>query len=274
MKPHTKTIPSFLQVMMLFVLQSVLYSGNASASTVNVFFAGGQSNAKPVWADAIQNTLVASGRYQNVMMISTMHSGNALNQWFDMGAPQANYQQDFFSPAGTGLVQQATNTISAQGDTYVFTGFFWFQGESDQQYPSSTQLYGERFRGMMGQLDADLGGHSGFPAPVSLALIDYNPAYDSTVPVGTKDHIEVFRQVQRDLVSSIPLGSYYDTRGYTRTDAYHLTLDALTTVGVGMADTFLAATAPTPVPAPAAFWLLGSGLLGLMGATRQRKRQS
>jgi len=204
---------------------------------VNVFFAGGQSNAKAVWATAIADGLKA-GYGTSLVMAHTNHSGEGLANWFtETGKP--NYSNDLFQLNGTSVLQTRMTEIAAAGDEPVFRGFFWFQGETDTGSYASIDAYTNRFRAMMAQLKQDLALTQ--EVAYCLAIIDANPDpyYDDPANTGgrTRAMIGALRTNQVDLCSGFP-GSYADTRGYTRTDMWHLTTTELTRLGAAMSEAF------------------------------------
>ena len=177
----------------------------------------------------------------DVLVVHVNHSGNAMSQWFT-DSPQSNYRADCFNASGTGVLQARFGAIAAGGDTPVFKGFFWFQGESDTIPAATRDAYAGRVGGMMTQLASDLGVTN--DVPFTLAVIDANqdPFYDDPANTGgrTRADIEALRTVQSALASSPP-GSGVDTRGYSRSDVWHLPTSELTRLGTTMADVYLAA---------------------------------
>jgi Carbohydrate esterase, sialic acid-specific acetylesterase len=241
-----------------------LVISSAYGATVNVFFAGGQSNAQPEWANSIESTLTNSGVYSDVRVVYNMHYGNNLALWYNDG-PNINYEKDFFAPDGSGLLETALNEINLAGDTYVFSGLFWVQGETDAGDEAWIAGYKSRFLGMMSNIYGDINNGNDGLFNFELAIIDANPAY-AELPGRTWNQVNALRQAQSNLVNSTEYGQGYDTRGYERVDEWHLTTSALEEVGKGMANAYLA----TVVPLPSALWLFGSGLLGLISVPRRK----
>jgi hypothetical protein len=218
----------------------VLYVSAAQGKTVNVFFAGGQSNAKAVWGSAIASGLQA-GYGSSLVMAWTNHSGEPLSNWFTT-APKINYSNDLFNAGGTSVLQTRIQAITDAGDTAVFQGFFWFQGESDTGSNTAgyatMDAYTNRFQGMLSQLKADLGLTN--DVRFTLAIIDANPDYEADlISIGrTLECVDYLRARQIEM-SSTPQGSYVDTRGYVRpSDIWHLSTDELTRLGGNMAEAF------------------------------------
>jgi hypothetical protein len=207
----------------------------AEAKTVNVFFAGGQSNAKAVWGSAIASGLQA-GYGSSLVMVWTNHSGEAMDRWFTT-APRANYSNDLFNASGTGLLQAQIHAITNAGDQAVFKGVFWFQGEGDTGNYPAMDAYTNRFNGMLAQLKQDLGMTN--DVRFTMAIIDANqdPDLDDALAAIGRTHamVDYLRTNQIDL-SSGPQGSYVDTRSYSRgTDVWHLPTDELIRLGGNMA---------------------------------------
>lgn len=209
----------------------------AQAAVRNVFFAGGQSNAKQVWAEAIASGLQA-GYGSSLVMVWTNHSGQALSNWFTTD-PKVNYSNDLFTAAGTGVLQAQMQALVDAGDEPVFQGFFWFQGESDTGTNASNyatmDAYTNRFQGMLAQLRSDLELTN--DVRFTLAVIDINTNFleGSSRDLACVDYLRA-RQTE---MSSTPPGSYVDTRGYNRpSDAWHLPTDELTRLGGNMAAAF------------------------------------
>lgn len=216
----------------------LVFSGLAQAATRNVFFAGGQSNAKAVWGSAIASGLQA-GYGSSLVMVWTNHSGEAMDRWFTT-APRVNYSNDLFNAYGTGLLQAQIHAITNAGDTAVFKGVFWFQGEGDSGNYPAMDAYTNRFNGMLSQLKLDLGMTN--DVRFTMAIIDANqdPALDDDLAAIGRTHVMVdyLRTNQIDL-SSGPQGSYVDTRSYSRgTDVWHLPTDELTRLGLDMSAAF------------------------------------
>ncbi|HOM58780.1 MAG TPA: hypothetical protein P5125_04550 [Kiritimatiellia bacterium] len=98
----------------------ILIGGRAESKTVNVFFVGGQSNAKAVWATAIAEGLKA-GYGSSLVMAHTNHSGEGLANWFT-DTSKINYSNDLFHLNGTSVLQTRMAEIAAAGDEPVFRG--------------------------------------------------------------------------------------------------------------------------------------------------------
>lgn len=207
------------------------------AGSRNVFFAGGQSNAKAEWAAAIAAGLQA-GYGADLVMVHTNHPGEAMANWFTT-APAVNYSNDLFNAAGTGRLQAQIQAITNAGDQAVFRGFFWFQGESDTGSAATMDAYTNRFQAMMARLRQDLGLTN--DVRFTLAVIDANTnvAFDTVLTDSgrTREGINTFRARQIDL-GAAPSGSCADTRGYERTDLWHLTSSELARLSGAMSAVF------------------------------------
>lgn len=206
------------------------------AATRNVFFAGGQSNATAAWGAALASGLQAEFG-ADLVMVHVNHSGEAMDRWFTT-SPRVNYSNDFFNASGTGALQAQIHALTNAGDQVVFKGFFWFQGESDTGSYASMDAYSSRFLGMMAQLKSDLAMAN--DVDFTLAVIDMNPAafYDDPANTGgrTRADIDYFRAIQTTM-STGAHRAYVDTRGYTRTDAWHLTTDERVRLAAAMSTT-------------------------------------
>ncbi len=222
--------------------------GVAHAATRNVFFAGGQSNAKAVWGSAIASGLQA-GYGSSLVMVWTNHSGEAMDRWYTT-APRVNYSNDLFNASGTGLLQAQIHAITNAGDQAVFKGVFWFQGEGDSGNYPAMDAYTNRFNGMLAQLKQDLGMTN--DVRFTMAIIDANqdPALDDDLALIGRTHamVDYLRTNQIDL-SSGPQGSYVDTRSYSRgTDVWHLPTDELTRLGLDMSAAYTNTFGVSPPP--------------------------
>ena len=246
-----------------FCLLVSLVATAASAQPVEVFFAGGQSNAKPEWwATSIEQTLQNSSELNNPIVLKQKHNGDPIRLWYT-DTPQVNYQSDFFNGSGTGLLQQSLQAIGTPGVDYVFKGLFWFQGESDAN-PEAAAAYESRFTGMLEQLRIDLGQEE--PINFTMAIIDGEPDYyPEAIREGIRQGIEDIRPVQFALGSSAN-GSFVDSRGLTRVDAWHLDEASSNLIGQQMADVYI----ETFVPEPTSIVLLTA--IGGVISCRRRKR--
>lgn len=212
----------------------------AEAATRNVFFAGGQSNAKSVWGSAIASGLQASYG-SSLVMVWTNHPGEPLSNWYTTGT-KINYSNDLFNAAGTGLLQSQIQAIKNAGDEPVLRGFFWFQGESDTGSNTTgyatMDAYTNRFLNMLTQLKTDLVMTNDIR--FTLAVIDANTNYlADLISIGRDMACVDYLRARQMEMSVLPRGSYVDTRGYTRpTDIWHLSTDELTRLGGNMAVTF------------------------------------
>ena len=63
-------------MMIAFLLTADLAAKSSDIETVDIIFAGGQSNATEQWARGIEDALVASGMFTNLQMVHTYHPGN------------------------------------------------------------------------------------------------------------------------------------------------------------------------------------------------------
>lgn len=212
----------------------------ASAATRNVFFAGGQSNAKSVWGSAIASGLQASYG-SSLVMVWTNHPGEPLANWYTTSG-KINYSNDLFNAAGTGLLQSQIQAIKNAGDEPVLKGFFWFQGESDTGSNTTgyatMDAYTNRFLSMLTQLKTDLTMTNDIR--FTLAIIDANTNYlADLISIGRDMACVDYLRARQMEMSVLPRGSYVDTRGYTRpSDIWHLSTDELTRLGGNMAASF------------------------------------
>lgn len=229
--------------MLMFVASCALAVSATQARTVNVFFAGGQSNAGATWSAAIASGLQA-GYGTNLLMVWVQHSGEALDRWY-VTEPRANYSNDFVNATGTGVLQTQIRTITNAGDLAVFRGFFWFQGESDTGSYPAMNAYKDRFLGMMGRLKQDLGMIN--DVEFTLAVIDCNPDpfYDDPANTGgrTRADVDYLRVVQSNMCVGVHR-TYVDTRGYTRSDLWHLTTPEAARLGAAMSVTHTLGSVP------------------------------
>ncbi len=222
----------------IFVLMIAVLT--AEAAVKNVFFAGGQSNAKASWGAAIASGLRA-GYGSNLVMVHVNHSGEAMDRWFTT-LPRANYSNDFFNASGTGALQAQIQAITDAGDEAVFQGFFWFQGETDTGSTASMDAYTNRFSAMMAQLKTDLALTN--DVHFTMAIIDGNPdpVYDDPANTGGRTRADIdYLRARQIGISSSPNGSYVDTRGYERSDLWHVKTSApddLSRLGLNMSIAF------------------------------------
>ena len=243
----------------IFALFFFLVS-SANAAVIDVFFAGGQSNATDAWADGLSSTLNA--QYDNALVVYQNHPGMWLRSWYN-GVPKALYEEDFYNDSDTGLLQSQLDGIVANGDTYNFSGFFWYQGESEITSENDVNQYATRFNAMLDQIQSDL---SLDPFRFVIAAVDANRPLLKDLEV---EQIEAMRAVQFE-IGDQALGMSYDVAagGYNwiDNDKWHLDEDSARQLGIDMATAYISA-----VPVPAAVWLFGSGLLGLIGVARRKK---
>lgn len=257
------SLPLKVCFMKIFALFFFLVS-SANAAVIDVFFAGGQSNATDAWADGLSSTL--NTRYDNALVVYQNHPGKWLRSWYGgnaeagNGAPSDLYEQDFYNNSGTGLLQSALDGIVANGDTYNFSGFFWYQGESEITSAEDVSRYNFRFNSMLGQMQSDL---SLDPFRFVIAAVDANRPLLKDVQI---EQIEAMRSVQFE-IGSQALGASYDVASgeYNWVDKWHLDEGSARQVGVEMANAYISA-----VPIPSAVWLFGSGLIGLAGLVRRK----
>ncbi len=255
--------------MKIFLTSLLFLSLNiCHAAHINVFFAGGQSNARATWASAIENSLVDSG-VENVMMVHDYHGGNWLGSWWNpyTNSPSDNYLNDFFNPAGTGLLQQTLENITNNGDTFSFSGFFWFQGEGDQNGAAHRDRYVDNFVEMTNRLQFDISGESTRKFPIATALIDVSD-YDLYLELALQSYpdpdLNELRQFISAYADSNPDVVAVDSRGFDRYDLFHLSQAGSTTFGTQMGQAFSSLL----VPIPAAFWLFVSACISLVGLRR------
>ena len=232
-------------------------SFQSHAAHFNVFFAGGQSNAKPIWADSIEQSLTDSG-VENVLMVHNFHSGNWLDKWWNSltDTPNENYESDFFNSSGTGALQQALDSLS--GMTYSFSGFFWFQGEGDASSEKHRLRYMDEFTDMLDRLQFDLTGEAERDFPVIMALVDARDMDEYQEIIGAK-HPDADIEELRAVVSGYldPMITVVDSRGYERRDVFHLTNAALEDFGASMAVAYI------PIPPTLLLIVSAIGTLGL-----------
>jgi hypothetical protein len=157
----------------LIFAASLVISLPGKAAIVDIFMTAGQSNAGStnqfVFGNSVEKAIKESGKYSNPIVIKASHGGAAISQWWYKGEAKRWYLEDFFNPSETedGKLEAAIKAVIANGDTPVFRGLFWWQGESskggvDADFeknvnPTNTQI---SFEQVIKQLDTDLGSTS------------------------------------------------------------------------------------------------------------------
>jgi hypothetical protein len=228
---------TFLRCLLVSALLLVVPS---RAEQVAVFLAAGQSNATPPWAEGIRQVLQESGRYPRLELVRSEHAGNALFGWFDGGSPCPNYAGDLAA------LRQAMDAIRAAGDTPVFRGLFWMQGEGDCKRDINVELYPSRFNGMMEQYCSDL--HLPDAPRFALGITDASPdpVWDNPAfLLTTRERIEALR-AQQVLIGGQTNGVAVDSRGLARGDAFHLLWPETEKLGKRMAEAWLDKFPPLP----------------------------
>lgn len=225
--PHPTLLPLATSIHLALCMLS-------SAVEVDVYLAAGQSNATPTWANSIQAGLRAAAGSPNVLVFRSEHAGNALWQWYNNGTPGNNYTDDL------AVLRQGLASVEANGDTPVFKGIFWMQGEGDTSNPTNFSLYPVRFNAMLARYQADLGLEE--PPNFALGIIDANPAalYDDPAQLGTtRENVEALRSALAALGQQSN-GTAVDSRSKIRIDAWHIDGTGQITLGREMASAFLA----------------------------------
>jgi hypothetical protein len=268
----------------VWVISLLLISFSSQAAHYTVYFAGGQSNAQPQWASAIESTLQSRNPNRDVVVVHARHGGNWLIQWWNQytNTPTENYLSDFFNTSGTGLLQQRLQSITDAGDSYEFGGFFWFQGEGDANHPAARDIYTEAFSTMTDRLQEDLTGQETRQFPVAIALVDasdltlYYETQSQTYP--DPDIVEL-RQNVTEYANTDPTVIAVDSRGYPRSDLFHLTMDARVAFGTDMATAFSQAfhepvADESEVPIPISMLILFAFSLTAIGSRSLAKHEN
>lgn len=193
---------------LLFILASVFFIGCSSGDPVALYICHGQSNARPEWADGIMSVLQEDD--PNCIVVQANHSGNSIDQWFDV-----EIQQNYISDLETVKEKIGNNE-------YYLAGLFWFQGESDR---NEYESYSENFIGYLEQLGNDYSSNN---FDVVIHYVWYN----------TMD-IEEIRNVQKSLVESYSNIYGFETSGYPRRDGVHLFYDDYYPMGEESAKQYL-----------------------------------
>jgi hypothetical protein len=192
---------------------------------VHVFFAGGQSNARPNWADGVASALYDHYKDSSAFIVLNInHKGQPISKWAD-GVRRSLYYDDY------GYINETMYDFIKK--PYVLRGMLWFQGESDADSVGSA-MYKERFTQLVGWLKEDFGVQK---LDVVLALIDMNQGreYDS-LPKSegvTREAIDLLRERQMEVATELG-GMYYDTRPYKRVDIWHMSNNEYPKIGYAM----------------------------------------
>ena len=241
---------------MKFVLPLLIVASQAvAAPVIDLFFAGGQSNATAQWRDGIEAGLLASGLFTNPQVAWIQHSGTPISTWHTEDEKKDYYFTDFYSSPGSGLLQQSIFDLQSAGYEVHFRGLFWFQGEADAGDPAGVapSLWGQRFGAMVNDIDTDL-GNSDWKIMITLVDLYGSSTYngDDYPPMAE------LRQVMRDFVTTWEDRALsIDSRSYERTDLLHLTPAEAERLGYDSGAQF----ATFAVPEPSIAWLLLCGTL-------------
>jgi len=216
---------------LIFLEFLVFFCVSLPAKTINVFLASGQSNAKEYWSSGIEDELNNLSPNKNIVIVKSIHSGAKILDWWDDG-PQALYYEDL------SLINSKIQEIILEGNTPVFKGLFWFQGEGDTISYDNMDLYKERFISMINQFQYDTNSSE---LVTILNAVDTNqdPYYDNpeNVYFRTREHMDYMRKILFDLGDELN-GFTMDTRFYNRYDAWHIYGTDLKNLGIATAERY------------------------------------
>jgi hypothetical protein len=131
---------SFKTILCSVLASSLVFfsSSNLRAEVVDIFISAGQSNAKAdnmALGRGAEEFLKKSGKFSNVVVVKTAHGGKAVSQLHYKGKLKNLFHVDFFNKTETkipmGALEAKIAEVIANGDTPVFRGMFWWQGESN-----------------------------------------------------------------------------------------------------------------------------------------------
>ncbi|WPJ96431.1 sialate O-acetylesterase [Coraliomargarita algicola] len=214
-----------MQKISRFTLLLLLSITLVHAKEIDVYLAAGQSNAKAIWAQSIQSELRRLSNNQDLQVVHSHHPGNWLNAWWKDDQPQKNYTDNY------NAVQAKFKQILAAGNTPIFKGIFWFQGEGDTRSPRDKALYKARFKAYIHRLESDF--QSSEITPV-ITVIDGNsaPKYDDPKNLAgrTRQDVEGMRKILFELSEEVN-GLAVDSRDYKRGDAWHIESSDLIALG-------------------------------------------
>lgn len=195
------------------------------AELVDVYLASGQSNAKKVWAEAIETELQSLTGDQSLVVVNSTHPGHWLSKWWNDEGQQQDTVDDIEA------LQKTFTEIRSHGDTPVFKGVFWFQGEGDTGSYAAIKIYKERF---YAYIDALKNAFDAKDITVVVTVIDGNsdPAYDDPKKLAgrKREQVEAMRAVLLEIGDEAN-GFAIDSRPYKRGDAWHIKPDGLTDLG-------------------------------------------
>ncbi|HWL52358.1 MAG TPA: sialate O-acetylesterase [Chthoniobacteraceae bacterium] len=165
---------------LLISLLALLMPLVSHAAIINVYFAGGQSNATEEWRDGIIEQL--HEKDPSAVVVWATHGGTALHEWYtgyeyeETIGRQSLYLKDFYNPdlSETGLLETAFHDLTEQGDTPVLSGLFWFQGETDQ-YIEESHVDDRYYHDFLAFRDAIKEDFKAPNLPVSLAVVYEGP---------------------------------------------------------------------------------------------------
>ena len=194
------------------------------AQEVDVFLAAGQSNAKATWSTSIEMTLNRLRPEKETVVAHSYHPGNWLYAWWN-DSPQNNYYDNLTA------LETEFSELRSEGKEPIFRGVFWFQGEGDSGSYSGMNLYKDRFKSYLDQLELDMEVDQ---IKSVIVVIDGNQdsLYDDpTNSAGrTRAQIEYMRNIHFELGSELN-GFAVDSRDYQRGDLWHLSSAELDSLG-------------------------------------------
>lgn len=208
--------------------------------TVDIIFAGGQSNATKEWASGIHQVLLDSGAFSNLRMVHVYHPGHWLRSWHDDQGTAEDFDADFYNANKTGALEIAWQEVLDAGKQPRLAGFFWLQGEGDTGSLESQATYIARFNQILNLLQA----HFQLDAPpnFAVAIIDANqkPEFDAALAkIGRTDEMVDSMRAKLIKLGTQANGVAVDTRGVRRMDVWHLPRAEKEKLGQKMAKAFV-----------------------------------
>ena len=137
-------------------------------------------------------------------------------------------------------VNRATNSITADNDTYEIVGFLWVQGEAD-----ANRNYGSLYNANLTNFISEVRSEFGADMPFFISFLSDNQVY------GANADDDLVRQAQLDVAAADDNTFLLDTNGpefviNPAPDNLHYTSVGQVVLGAALADTFLAATSTEP----------------------------